>query len=1387
MTVLVDERYDQRIRWKPGERLHHLFEAVCDDLRARGQHDRVAVSLPEADITYLELDARANGLARFLRRRGVGSGDRVGLLFDSAVANYVAILAVLKTHAAYVPLDAGFPPERIAYIAADSRLSTVLTESHLGDRLNAVDVQRCPALYLDDQAEEIADLPDHRLDEAELEAPTEELCYVIYTSGSTGVPKGVPIEHSSICNFVRVAGEVYGLQASDRMYQGMTIAFDFSIEEIWVAWMAAATLVPKAGQSALVGSDLRDFIIDRHVTAMSCVPTLLATIEEDVPGLRFLLVSGEACPQDLVSRWWRADRRFLNVYGPTEATVTATWTTLHPGRPVTIGVPLPTYSVLVLDPEHNRMLPRGETGEIAIAGIALSPGYLNRPDQTAKAFVPDAVGIPNNPSGMIYRTGDLGRITPDGQVECLGRIDTQVKIRGYRIELTEIESVLLQLPEVAAAVVEPYRSGPDTVELAAYVVRRRDCLSLDRAQILGSLRDRLPRYMIPAYVEELDRLPLLPSDKVDRKQLPAPTTRVVVDSARDFEPPAGPLEEAIEAVFAEVLELPRVSAVAHFFDELAVTSIQMTHCCARLRAVPELDSLRITDLYFNPSVRELALARGSAADTTLATTPAAGTTAAAPEPRCYPRVGGLRWASCALYQAFVLLAYPAFVAAFSVPVFGWIEHAVSFGQIYLCFVAVMVMLLLVSTLLPVLAKWVLIGRWRPREFPAWGVTYLRFWTVRMLLSINPIRFFTGTPLICLYLRMLGAEVGRRVLILTTSLPVTTDLLSIGPDTVINRGAVLLGYRIDSGWIRTGSISLGARALIGGNSVLDVDTRLGDDSQLGHVSTLLPGQAVPAGQRWHGVPGRPTDTYFRRGPETQPRWYRAVIFSAGQLALLVFGPAIVFAGILRATDYFVPALPAAFLGMRNIPYGLPLQVLVILLAAVGFVAVLLLAQILAFTVPRLLARALRPGVSYPVYGMKYVLHRTAARLTNLPVFTNLYGDSSRIVTYLSRLGYRLKPVQQTGSNFGMAVDHDIPYLCQVGTGTIVSDGLHFANTDYTSTGFHARPAILGMRNFLGNAIYLPADARVGDDVLLATKVALPLDGPKREGVGLLGSPCFEIPLRVGADDRVAPSLTSPDAPTGLRRKNCYNTVSQAMFLGNRLMLTIFSVLAIQTAYALSYRHGIWIAAVMLAPLPWVLLWWSVLVERASIGFHRLRPCHVSLYDPVFWLNERYWKLSITAAIGLFNGTPFKAWYLRALGIKVGRRLLDDGCQMVERTMIRLGDNCTLNYQSVLQCHSLENAVFKCEPLCIGDDATIGVRAWIHLGTTVGPRVTIETDSFLMKGEQVPAGRRWLGNPAGPARSWVADKILSNGAEEVVRKLHYQHADDIACRGNPALRP
>ncbi len=432
-----------------------------------------------------------------------------------------------------------------------------------------------------------------------------DICYILYTSGTTGRPKGVAVQHQSICNFVRVAAASYGYRPSDRVYQGMTIAFDFSMEEIWVPFAAGSAIVPAPGQLALVGEELADFLRANRVTCMACSPTLLSSIESDVPRLRLLLVGGEACPQQLVVRWSKPGRQILNTYGPTEATVTATMGVLTPDRPVTIGKPLPTYSIAILDAERPALAAPGEPGEIGIAGIGLAAGYLNRPDLTEEKFIADFLGLPDNPSKRIYRTGDLGRIGADGEIEYHGRIDTQVKIRGYRIELGEIEAVLLDHPAIGQAAVTTWESEPGRVELVGYYALKTGAPPLTRAALTAELKRRLPDYMVPADLEELPVIPMTVSDKVDLRQLPKPA-RLCLAAGRRIVPPRNGTEQFLADALAQVLGSGNISVDDHFFDDLGANSLLMARLCARIRTRKPWAAASMRDIYLHPTVARLA-------------------------------------------------------------------------------------------------------------------------------------------------------------------------------------------------------------------------------------------------------------------------------------------------------------------------------------------------------------------------------------------------------------------------------------------------------------------------------------------------------------------------------------------------------------------------------------------------------------------------------------------------------------------------------------------------------------------------------------------------------------------------------------------------------------
>jgi amino acid adenylation domain-containing protein len=553
--------------------------------RAAAAPEAIAVLPAEpglAPLTYGELQARALRLAHRLRILGVGPEVRVGLYAERTAESLVGMLAVLLAGGGYVPLDPTYPPERLALMLEDARIPVLLGRRDLLAELPAGGAGLVP---LDALLEEPAGEPL----EALVEAGPENLAYVIYTSGSTGRPKGVLLAHRGFAALAEAHVQLFAIGSESRVLQFASPSFDASVSEIWSALVAGATLVLGRREDLLPGPALLATLRERGITHVTLPPTALAVMpdgaSEALPALRCLVVAGEACPADLAVRW-SAGRRFLNAYGPTEATVCATAAVVvgpgdigEDGR-TPIGRPVAGSRVQVLG-RHLELALRGAPGELYLGGDGLARGYLGRPDLTARAFLPDPAAV--EAGARLYRTGDLARFRPDGQLEFLGRADRQVKVRGFRIEPDEIEALLFEHPGVREAAVVPYVAGPGDLRLAAYLATLEPG-EPSVSELRAFLRERLPEYMVPAAFVFLPALPLSPNGKVDRRALPSPAPPALEELGpwRGATPPRTPAEELLAGIWEEVLGHGEVGAGDDFFD-LGGHSLLIGQVLARVR------------------------------------------------------------------------------------------------------------------------------------------------------------------------------------------------------------------------------------------------------------------------------------------------------------------------------------------------------------------------------------------------------------------------------------------------------------------------------------------------------------------------------------------------------------------------------------------------------------------------------------------------------------------------------------------------------------------------------------------------------------------------------------------------------------------------------------
>ncbi|HAT8371152.1 TPA: amino acid adenylation domain-containing protein [Legionella pneumophila] len=725
------------IRPERTHRLHHFFEKIVDH-----HPNNIALVCNNTILSYLELEHRSNQLAHYLIQSKISPGSLVGILLERSVECYIAILAILKAGATYVPIETEYPTERINYIFSDLPFKVVLTSSSL---LKQKKLEWPPFLILDELEAEISKQSSQRLDLQTDDAGNDELCYVIYTSGSTGKPKGVEVPHKSICHYVKVTSELYAVMPDDKVYQGFSLAFDASLEELWMAFANGATLIACTEKEVRSGLGLISFLRQHRVSVFSTVPTLMATLEGELPDLRLLILGGEMCPANLIKRWSRPGLRIMNTYGPTEATVIATYFECKPDCDVTIGKPLPGYEVVIFD-ENLKEVATGQEGELCIGGAALARGYVNQPQMTDKKFILN----PSNPVQRLYRTGDLAFKTPNGELQFAGRVDDQIKLRGFRIELNEIETIIQSYEGVNQAVVSLQHLDQPT--LVAYLLwdNKR---ALSSSELKLFLRNSLPDYMIPSIIEIVDAFPLLTSGKVDRKSLPKPSQ---VASHHSFRPPSSEMEKAIAQIWQQVLGRFSISIDDDFFHDLGGHSLHAANIISKMRHI--FKNVSILDLYKNPTIARLAEKLNHTSNNINERQ-----TVAIEEKY---RVPFWKYYLCGIGQLFGVLfqfAIGSWQLLAIILCYTWMTSKSSFisRESQVMFLGLFLCMPLLSLAITVSLKWLLLGKIKPGKYPLWGWFYYRWWLVqRLQKNVFLGKYLVGSPLINWYYRLLGAKIGK---------------------------------------------------------------------------------------------------------------------------------------------------------------------------------------------------------------------------------------------------------------------------------------------------------------------------------------------------------------------------------------------------------------------------------------------------------------------------------------------------------------------------------------------------------------------------------------------------------------------------------------------------
>ena len=1278
--------------------------------------DASAIEDADGALSYAELLAHVWRTAALLQERGVRRGDRVGIRMSSGHRElYIAILGTIAAGAAYVPVDADDPQERADLVFHEARIAGTITD----------------AGYMPAGATEAVDLlggesPHPRTSAIPIVAPptVDDDAWIIFTSGSTGVPKGVAVSHRSAAAFVDAEARLF-LQAAplspgDRVLAGLSVAFDASCEEMWLAWGHGACLVPAPRALVRSGEDLGPWLLGHGITVVSTVPTLVALWPPAaLDGVRLLILGGEACPPEIGARLATADRELWNTYGPTEATVVACAARLTTEPPVRIGTALDGWDLAVVDAQGQQVAD-GETRELIIGGVGLAR-YLD-PVKDAEKYAP----MPSLGWERAYRSGDLVVNDPEGLL-FVGRADDQIKIGGRRVELGEVDSALLALPgvEAAAAAVRKTRSG-NTI-LVGYLTPGP---GFDLTSAMATLRATMPSALVPR-IAQLDTLPTRTSGKIDRDALPWPLPSAGSEPAAEtLDGTAGWVQELWLQILGAV-----VTSTSDDFFALGGGSLTAAQLVSQLRG--QFPEVTVADVYENPTVGALAAALdGMAAPTGLRNTevnPVPTATQAAQVLASVPlrTVAGLRW--------LVWLAAASTVVGdvFSV---AWLPQA---SWWWIALGAVLLVLPAGRMALAALGARLLLRGVVPGRYPRGGRVHLRLWLAERLADELGATSLAGATWMTTYARMLGARVGADVDLHT--IPPITGMLTLGEGCSVEPEVDLVGHWLDGDVLHVGAITVGERARIGARTTLVGGAAVGDRAEVAPGSAVL--GTVPADAAWAGAPAQRTGD--ARGPweQDRPPRLRRWVWAYADTAVAISGLPVV-AVVCALAVVLGPVADASSAG------GAALRALALL--PVACVVGLVVLAALVWACVRMLSRGLTSGIhavhgpgAWRAWAVLRILDE--ARTWLFPLYS-----SSLTPTWLRALG------ADVGEDVEASTVLLIPSLTTVNDGAFLADDTMLGMYELGSGWLRVEQVKIGKHAFVGNSGMAAPGRKVPKGGLVAVLSAAPRRTKAKGGTSWLGSP----PTRLRRTASDVDQSRTYDPPTRLRVARALVEVCRLVpvVVAASLSLGVVTVLV-----AVAGSHGWWAAALVSGLVLLVAGALAAAVTTAAkwalVG--RVTATDHALWSSFVWRNELADTFVEVVAAPWFArgtlGTPVLAVWLRSLGARVGRGVWCDTYWLPEADLVELRDGVTVNRGCVVQTHLFHDRVLSLDAVVLKQGATLGPGSVVLPAATLGRHATVGPVSLVMRGESVPDKTRWIGNPIGP---WVDEEAPTTSPEEPV---------------------
>ncbi|WP_342318430.1 Pls/PosA family non-ribosomal peptide synthetase [Corynebacterium mayonis] len=1232
-----------------------------------------AAAIDDGDIiTYSELIERVNEVADQLHREGIRRGDRIGIRMTSGNRElYIAILGTLWAGCAYVPVDADDPDERAEIVFGQARIDGIFTD------------------------EGFRPLTTGR--GGDTKQPTlDDDCWIIFTSGSTGTPKGVAVTHRSAAAFVDAEARLFcqdnPLGPDDRVLAGLSVAFDASCEEMWLAWAHGGCLVPAPRSIVRSGQDLGPWLIRRDISVVSTVPTLAGLWPaEALDNIRLLIVGGEACSQELVDRLATPEREMWNTYGPTEATVVASAARLHPGEPVTIGWALDGWDLTVLENQP------GEGGELVIGGVGLAR-YLD-PDKDAEKYA--SLGDWER----AYRTGDNVRVTDTG-LAFIGRTDDQVKIGGRRIELGEVEANVAALDGVYNSAVAVQTTGGGDKVLVGYVSLDNPDEPWDVSAARQRLAEVMPAALVPR-LHVMEELPIRTSGKVDKNALPwpLPATAEVEGTT--------PTEAWLAGVWLDILGMPVESRNADFFD-LGGSSLAAASLIAKLRE--RVPTIAVRDLYDHPRLEMLAEFIDSLAATTPVTTREREVTA----------VGAGTRVAQTLIQIPVLTLHAATYLTW------WAILANALGLVQLRWSTLAALFVVLCTPLGrlhigALGARLIRGRIVAGDYPRGGTTHLRLWAAERWVHASGAMNLSGSTWVAYFARLLGAKVGRDVDL--HSLPPTTGLLTLGSGAAVEPEVDMSGYWLDGDVLHVGTVTIEKEARIGARSTLMPGTVIHSFAHIEAGSTVTGLKPVKKNSRWAGSPARKVGRSKNRFPDQRPPRRRRWVWVYGLTS------------VLMSTLPVVAAAAGALsvLGLISFSGATP-ALAAVLFAPVGGVVYLGVSMALTWLFVRALSPGVRPGVA-PV---------RSARGWKLWAITRLLDDArTRLFPIYAGA---LTPLWMRSLGATVGRDVEISTAVMVPSLTTVKDGAFLADDTLVGTyelghgWMRTGETTVGKRSFVGNSGITVPGRKLAKNSLVAVLSSTPKKS--KAGSNWWGSPPERM-RRVEVETAGGEDLTYRPSASVKRKRGLIETMRLLAPMANAMITAVFLIGA-HTAlvawgwWAFALGGLLYIATAVLA------LVLTATAKWLCVGKHV--PGEHPLYSWFVWLNELQDQfVEMVAAPWFFThayGTGEMNIALRLLGVKVGKGAWIDSYWFPETDLCFVGDGATVGPGTVVQTHLFQDRVMSLDTVTIEAGATLAAHSVALPASVIGRGATVLPGSLLMRGDDVPDNTLWQGNPIEP---------------------------------------